>query len=104
MRLIDSPARAVTRNECGGNFGGDSERRLVVSLDAGDLITVRPLGTRRTYRIEARDLFFHLLRIEANKVLLEKARERKAVRMARRQREQIRRTELRLFKPQEEAA
>lgn len=84
-RLVDSPARAVTREVLGSKFGPDSERRLIVSLEAGDLLSLRPLGTRRAYHITARDLFWHVLRCEAAAMNLAKAREakeRKAARLA----------------------
>ena len=52
-----SPACAVTRDELGGMFGADRRRRLVVTLGEGDLIALRPQGTRRTMKIAARDLY-----------------------------------------------
>lgn len=81
--LIDCPACAVTRNPCGFGFGPDSKRKLVVSLEAGDLVVLRPQRTARPYRIEARDLFRYLLHLEANRLNLERARDRKAKKAAR---------------------
>lgn len=95
--MVDSPARAVTRNALGGRFLADSKRRLIVSLEAGDLVCLRPTGTRRLYRIEAKDLFFHLMRCEANRVTLEKARDKKSKKAERRARQRQERAEKRLF-------
>lgn len=96
-RLIDCPARAVTRSECGFGFGPDSRRKLVISLEMGDLVCVRPLRTARVYRIAAKDLFHYLLRIEANRLTLEKARDRKAKKAERLARARQERAEKRLF-------
>lgn len=74
---IEAPARAVTREELDGSFGSDRGRKLVVSLDAGDLVSIRPHGTRRTIQVRAVDLFRFALRCAASRVTLEKARVRK---------------------------
>lgn len=80
-----SPARAKTVGELPGNYGLDKGRKLVVSLDSGDLITVRPAGTTRSLAITAVDLYAILLRYAAGRENLTKARavkERRAVRLA----------------------
>ncbi len=73
------PASAVrvTRAQLGGEFGPDSERRLVVSLVDGDLIEFRPERTRQVKRMAATDLYRYVLRCEVNRVLLERARDAK---------------------------
>lgn len=81
-----SPARAKTVGGLPDNFGADKKRRLVVSLDSGDLITIRPEKTMRPVQIEAKDLYFYLLKCQANLATLEKARERKAAKILQRQR------------------
>lgn len=96
--LIDCPARAVTRNPCGFGFGPDSKRKLIVSLEAGDLIVVRPHRTARPYRMEARDLFRYLLQLEANRLNLERARDRKARKAARLAAQRQARAEKRLLR------
>ena len=98
IELKDSPARAATVSELGRTFGSDHDKRLVVSLDKGDLITVRPARTRRSLQIKACDLWFYLLRCEANKSQLERARERKARKAERVARERQERAERRLFR------
>lgn len=98
VELIDCPAKAVTHNPAGFGFGPDSKRKLVVSLEAGDLVVVRPLRTARTYRIEARDLFRYLLQLEANRLNLERARDIKARKAERLAAQRQARAEKRLFK------
>lgn len=96
-RMVDSPARAVTRDVLGAAFGLDKARRLVVSLERGDLVCLRPSGTRRVYRCEAKDLFHWLLRCEANRLTLERARDKKQRKAQRLANERQSRAEKRLF-------
>jgi hypothetical protein len=95
--MMDCPAVARTVDVCGAHFGPDSERRLIVSLEAGDLVCVRPERTKRVYRVVAKDLFFWLLRAEANRVNLERARDVKARRAERLARARQERAERKLF-------
>jgi len=81
-----SPPKARTVSNLGHSFGGDHKARLIVSLEAGDLIVLRPERTGRSVSITASDLYAYLLRCKANLAHLEKARERKekkALRLAR---------------------
>lgn len=73
-----SPVKARTLEALGHNYGSDHDKRLIVSLDAADLITLRPERTARPVSITARDLYAHLLRLEAGRLTLAKAREAKA--------------------------
>lgn len=57
-----SPVRAVTLEELGGQFGSDKRKRLVVTLDIGDTITMRPSGTRRAVAGTATDIYRFLIR------------------------------------------
>lgn len=99
--LADSPARAVTKDVCGSRFGADSERKLVVSLEAGDLITIRLQGTRRLYRAEAKDVLLWMIKSYANRLALERARDRKAKKAERLAARRQHRAEKRLFKKSE---
>lgn len=74
----EAPAFRLTVATLGGGFCRDSERRLVVGLEAGDLITFRPEGTRQKVSFPAKELFRWVLWNKANAVQLAKARERKA--------------------------
>lgn len=76
--LVPSPVRAVTVGELGGGFGSDKHRRLILSCEAGDVVVIRPQGTQRPLSMTAVDIYRSMLRNEANKVVLEKARLRKA--------------------------
>lgn len=93
-----SPAKARTLDALGARFGADRKARLVVSLEAQDLIVVRPERTHRAVSIKAQDLYCYLLRSAANVATLAKARaakERRAIRLAA---QRQRRAELRLVR------
>jgi len=75
--LKPSPVRAITRNGLSGSFGPDRDRRLVCSLDDGDLITLRPQGTQRPKSISVFDVYTMIHRVEAQRINLEKARAKK---------------------------
>lgn len=88
MTPLDKPSRSVTRlteGELGGQFGKDKHRRLAVSVVFGDMIVLRPHGTRRTESVRLVDLYSYALRCKANVVLMTKLRERKAKKEAARQ-------------------
>jgi hypothetical protein len=56
VEFIPSPVCAITRNELGGQFGRDRKRRVIFTLEAADVVAMRPAGTTRTLRVEARDM------------------------------------------------
>lgn len=95
--MADCPGRAVTKDVCGAAFGTDKDRRLIVSLEEGDLVCIRLSQTRRVHKIAAKDLFHYVLRCEANRVNLERARDRKAKKAERLARARQERAERRLF-------
>jgi len=68
----------ITKNCLGGQFGSDRSKRLVASFVDGDVITLRPERTQRALSITAQDLYATLLRIQAQRGVLEKARAKKA--------------------------
>lgn len=83
------------------SYGVDKDRRLVVSLRDGDIIAVRPAkcSRNRELSITAQDLWAYLVRCQANRITLAKARdarERKAIRLAAQRQA---RAEKRLLKP-----
>ena len=81
----DAPVRARTVEPLGGAFGPDRAKRLIVSLERGDQIVIRPERTGRKLQAAAVDIYRWLVRNEASRALLEKARaakERKATRLA----------------------
>lgn len=97
MTPFRKPVRRVTEDTLGHTFGSDWRRKLVVTLNAGDLISFRPHGTRREVSIMAADVFRYVLRCEANKAMLEKARARKERKATRLAAERQKRAEKRLF-------
>jgi hypothetical protein len=96
MRLVASEVVRVTREPIGGHFGLDKGRRLVVALRDGDLLELRPEGTRQTSRMAIADIYAHMLRCEANRRHLEKARSSKIRKRVLREIETIKRMERRL--------
>lgn len=87
MTPLDKPGRSVTRLTLEGLdhcHGSDRGRRLVVTLAYGDLIVIRPAGTRRPKTVRIADVYSYAIRCEANKTRMEKLRERKAALEARR--------------------
>lgn len=92
--------RKTVRDALGTHHGTDRGRRLAVGLVSGDLISVRPAGTRREpLTILASDLYDLLVRRAANLVNLKKARERKEARAVRLARQRQERAEKRLLRP-----
>lgn len=95
MTTLDRPVRRVTRNTYGY---GRNARKLVVILQKGDLITFREQGRRTSHTARLYDVFWWMLRCEADKARMEKLRKlkaRKAVRLAERRQ---RTAERRLFR------
>ena len=80
MTPLNKTVRRVTVDEYGY---GRNRRKLVVALEKGDLITLREQGcsTRHTARLW--DVYWWLLRCEADKVRMEKLRDRKSRKAAR---------------------
>lgn len=75
---VASPAKARTLAPLGTGHGPDSRKRLVVSLERGDIISLRPERTRRCAVIPAGELYTWLLRIQAEKHAAEKKAKRAA--------------------------
>lgn len=93
-----SPVKARTLANLGPSFGADRKHRLIVTLDAGDVVTLRPEKTARSVSITATDLYRHMLRCLANSATLAKARERKARKAQRLAALRQQRAETRLFR------
>lgn len=104
-KLVSDNVYRVTREELGGQFGRDKHRKLVVGLVDGDVLSLRPQGTRQEVAMEIKDLYRYLLRCAAAKKVLEKARQRKITRQAQRERAKIARVDRKLrnssVKPQD---
>ena len=80
MTPLNKTVRRVTVDEYGY---GRNRRKLVVALEKGDLITLREHGccTRHTARLW--DIYWWMLRCEADKVGMEKLRQRQHSKAAR---------------------
>src|SRR5947209_1158455 len=75
MTPLYKAIRRVTVDEYGY---GRRRRKLVVALEKGDLITIREFGRRIMHTARLYDVLWWMLRCEADKVRIEKLRERKA--------------------------
>jgi len=75
---LDKESRSVTRETIGGleaHHGPDRGRRIKATLAYGDILVLRLKGTRRTPKvIRIHDVYDYVVRCEALKVQLEKAR------------------------------
>lgn len=89
----------VTRNTLGGCYGSDKRKKLVVGLVNGDLLTLRPQGTRREVTVSLFDIYHWTLRTSALKVQLEKARLKKAAKQRQRESRRNRYAEKKLVEP-----
>ena len=74
MTPLTKTVRRVTLEEYGY---GRHRRKIVVELERGDLITLRELRSRTRHTARLVDVYWWLLRCEADKARMEKLRERK---------------------------
>ena len=74
MKTLDRPVRRVTQDTYGY---GRNVRKLVVILGKNDRITIREQGRRTSHTARIYDVFWWMLRCEADKARMEKLRERK---------------------------
>ena len=75
MTTIEKPWTRVTKGALDGSFLRDRGRRLVVILDCGDLLTLKPHGTRRPETVSLFDVYRFALRARVNRETLERARD-----------------------------
>jgi len=88
----------VTKGTLGGNFGPDNGRELIVGLETGDVISLRPKGTRQKLTVTAEDVYRYAMLRQARLLSLENARRVKSLKAARREAASIKRQERKLFK------
>ena len=74
MTPLNRTVRRLTVDEYGY---GRNRRKLVVALEKGDLITLREHRCRTRHTARLFDVYWWLLRCEADKVRMEKPRERR---------------------------
>jgi hypothetical protein len=95
MTALTKTVRRVTLETYGY---GNQARRLVVSLERGDLISIREHGRRTKDTARIYDVFWWMKRSKASKIQMEKLRERKAAKAARMEARRQRAATKRLFK------
>lgn len=87
-KVVPDRLMRVTRDAYGHT---GKKRRMVVILEGKDLITIKPLKTRAGLAVSGNvwDIYYMLMRGQAQKRQLEKAREKQARMKAARERRQI---------------
>lgn len=78
MTPLKKPVRRVTVGALDGTHGRDRGKPLVASLELGDLLTLRPAGTRRMETVSLFDVYVYAVRCRVNATQLARAREKKA--------------------------
>ncbi len=96
MTSLNRTVRRVTLESYGY---GRNARKLVVTLEKGDLITIRELGRRTGHTARLIDVRWWLLRCEADKLRMAKLRDQKALLAKQRSERQQRAAERRLRRP-----
>jgi hypothetical protein len=80
MTTLTKTIRRVTVEKYGY---GRNARKLVAALEKGDLITIREHRRRTRFSARICDVYWWLLRCQADRVRMEKLRQRKARKAAR---------------------
>lgn len=62
MTPLEKPIQRLTRGGLPDNYGPDKGKRLVASLDLGDVLTLRPHRTRRPESVSLFDVYAWALR------------------------------------------
>lgn len=88
-RIVNAKVVRVTRKELDGSFCRDSGRKLVVSLEMGDRLVLRPAGTRQSIDAPLAEVYRWMIFRRASKEHLERARERKAAKQRARESRRI---------------
>lgn len=57
MTALEKPVRRLTRGALDSRHGRDRGRHLVAALERGDLLTLRPAGTRRAEAVSLFDIY-----------------------------------------------
>ena len=101
-KLAASEVWRVTKGTLGGHFGPDGKRKLVVGLIAGDVLVLKPKGTRQQVSVELKAVYSWCLRNKALSRQLEKARKRKERLQSQRATRRMKYAEKKLLEPIEE--
>ena len=81
MTTLTKTIRRVTVEKYGY---GQNARKLVAMFERGDLISIREHRRRATFSARIYDVYCWILRSHADKIRMEKLRQRKAAKAARR--------------------
>ncbi len=57
MTTLEKHIRRLTRGALDGSYGTDRGRQLVAELQPGDLLVMRPHGTRRPVKVSLFDVY-----------------------------------------------
>ncbi len=95
MTTLDKPVCRLTRDFYGH---GRKAHKLVIVLEKGDLITIREHRCRVKHTVRLYDVFWWMLRSEAEKAHMEKLRQIKTRKAARLADQRQRRAERKLFR------
>lgn len=101
--MTTSRVTRLTAGALDGQFGPDRNKRVVLTFIPGDgdkvadVLTLRPIRTRRAETIAVLDVYRYALRCRVNLSVLEKARSRKKSLALKREARQIKAQERRLF-------
>ena len=95
MTTLTKTLRRVTQDTYGY---GRNARKLVVAFEKGDLITIREQGRRTKHTARLYDVLWWMLRSQADKLRMEKLRERQAKKAARLAERRHHAAERRLFR------
>ena len=96
-KVVPANTWRITRGTLDGAFGPDRNRKLVIGLINGDMLEIRPHGTRRPVRGNLVDIYRFLIRCEADRANLVKARKVKEARALRNAARRQQSAEKRLF-------
>lgn len=90
-RVVSDQVWRVTRHVLNGRFGPDRDRRLVVGFIQGDLLALRPQGTRQQVTVELKEVYEWVLHRKAMSTHMEKMRKRKEAKSIARAERRLRR-------------
>ena len=83
-KIVSDEVWRVTRGTLTGRYGRDRDRKLVVGFVQGDLLALRPQGTRQQVEVDLMEVYQWVLHRKATTAHMLKLRERKAQRVAQR--------------------
>jgi hypothetical protein len=90
-KIVSDQVHRVTRATLKGHFGRDKDRKLVVGLEAGDLLTLRPQGTHQQVAVEIMKIYEWVIHCRAMNAHMNRMRERKAAKQQARIERRLRR-------------